>query len=322
MMHRPLTPPVRCLIVDEMHESILPLLTSIGVVGDYQPDLPAINVATVLAEGGYDGLVVRSKLFISEEIVRAAPSLRFICRAGAGTDNLDEGALAAAGIHLINAPEGNREAVGEFAVGLLLALLRNIPRADREVRTRQWHREANRGIELASLTVGIIGFGNMGAAFAQKLSGFGCRILAHDLLPEKINLSLARAVSLEQLQTEADVISLHVPLTPRTRRLVDADWLARCARPLWLLNLSRGEIVDTHALVEALQAGRLQGAALDVLENERLASLSPEQASDFDYLCQHPQIVFTPHIGGWTTDSYKRINHVLTSKLARFINGG
>ncbi len=319
-MHRPLTPPVRCLIIDEMHPSILPLLTSIGVLGDYQPELPAAEVASTLATGGYDGLIVRSKLFISAEVVRAAPNLRFICRAGAGTDNLDEDALTASGIYLINAPEGNREAVGEFAVGLLLALLRNIPRADREVRARHWQREANRGIELSSLTVGIIGFGNMGAAFAQKLSGFGCRVIAYDLFPEKINLSLARAVSLEQLQTEADVISLHVPLTPRTRRLVDADWLARCARPLWLLNLSRGEIVDTSALVGALQTGRVQGAALDVLENERLTTLSAEQASDFDYLCQHPQIVFTPHIGGWTTDSYERINHVLTSKLARFIN--
>ena len=314
-------PPVRCLIVDAMHESLLPLLTSIGVVGDYQPTLPAADVPGVLAAGGYEGLIVRSKLFLSAAVIAAAPRLRFVCRAGAGTDNLDEAALTAAGVHIINAPEGNRDAVGEFAVGLLLALLRHVPRAHAEVLRGEWHREANRGTELADLTVGIVGFGHMGAAFAQRLRGFGCTVLAHDLQPEKVNLSLAQPVLLADLQARADVISLHVPLTASTHRMVDAAWLAACPRLRWLLNTARGEVVDTSALVASLRMGQLTGVGLDVLENERFATLTPDQAASLAYLRQHPNVVLTPHIAGWTTASYSRINEVLVKKLSRFIVG-
>ncbi|MBC7447301.1 MAG: phosphoglycerate dehydrogenase [Hymenobacteraceae bacterium] len=316
-----LVPPVRCLIVDEMHPSLLPLLTEIGVFGDYQPTITAANVPGVLAAGGYEGLIVRSKLYLSSEVIASVPHLRFVCRAGAGTDNLDEAALGAAGVHVINAPEGNRDAVGEFAVGLLLAMLRNIPRAHCEVQRGEWNREANRGIELADLTVGIVGFGHMGAAFAQKISGFGCRVLAHDLHPEKINRSLAQPVSLDELRAGAEVISLHVPLTDDTRRMVDAAWLAACPQLRWLLNTARGEIVETAAVVAALRRGQLVGAGLDVLENERFATLTSEQAGDLKFLQNHPNVVLTPHIGGWTMASYARINEVLVRKLSRYLRG-
>ena len=309
----------RCLIVDEMHESLLPMLAGIGVEGDYRPGIAAGEIGGVLAAGGYGGLIVRSKIFVSGELLRRAPGLRVVCRAGAGVDNVDEAALAAAGVELINAPEGNRDAVGEFCVGLLLGLLRYIPRAHAEVGRGEWRREANRGTELGNLTVGIIGFGHMGEAFARRLSGFGCEVIACDLFPEKINASLARPVRLEELQNSSDVISLHVPLTTTTRRMVNASWLAACTREVWLLNTSRGEVVDTGALVGALRAGRVRGAALDVLENERLGTLTPAQAADLAYLQQHPRVVLTPHIAGWTTDSYERINRVLVSKLERFV---
>ncbi len=314
-----LAPPVRCLIVDEMHPSLLPLLTEIGVFGDYQPTLSAAEVAPKLAAGGYEGLVVRSKLFLSAEIITTLPRLRFVCRAGAGTDNLDEEALVAANIHVINAPEGNRDAVGEFAVGLLVSMLRNIPRAHCEVQRGEWHREANRGTELADLTVGIVGFGHMGAAFAQKLSGFGCQVLAYDLHPEKINRSLAQPVSLDELRQRAEVISLHVPLTDVTRQMVNAAWLAACPKLQWLLNTARGEIVETAAVVEAIRCGQLAGAGLDVLENERLTTLTPKQAADLSFLQKHPNVVLTPHIGGWTMASYARINEVLVRKLSRYV---
>lgn len=311
--------PFRCLIVDEMHESLVPLLAGIGVVGDYQPQIAPGAIAAVLSGGAYQGLVVRSKIFVSGELLRAAPTLRVVCRAGAGVDNIDEAAMAAAGVHLINAPEGNRDAVGEFCVGLLLGLLRNIPRADAEVRRGEWRREANRGVELANLTVGIIGFGNMGRAFAQRVSAFGCRVVAHDLFPERVNLAGVAAVLSENLRSEADVISLHVPLTPRTRRLVNADWLAACTKPVWLLNTSRGEVLDTAALVAALKTGRVRGAALDVLENERLNQLSAGQAADLAYLQEHPRVVLTPHVAGWTQESYQRINEVLVRKLGYWL---
>jgi D-3-phosphoglycerate dehydrogenase / 2-oxoglutarate reductase len=316
-----ITGSVRCLIVDEMHHSLLPLLAEIGVEGDYQPKISPNEVAGALARGGYDGLIVRSKLFISAELLATVPSLRFICRAGAGTDNLDDEACAAAGVCIINAPEGNRDAVGEFTVGLLLSLLRHIPRADAQVRQSEWNRETNRGTELGDLTVGIVGFGHMGASFAQKLQGFGCEVIAYDLQPEKISRSLARPVSLDALRQQADIISLHVPLTPVTRRMVDAAWLAACPRVRWLLNTARGEVVDTAALVAALHTGQLVGAGLDVLENERFATLSTEQLRHLQYLQNHPHVVLTPHIGGWTTASYERINEVLVRKLARVLPG-
>ena len=314
-----LAPPVRCLIIDEMHDSLLPLLTEIGCFGDYQPTIAAADVPRVLAEGVYEGVVVRSKLFFSADIIAQVPRLRFVARAGAGTDNLDEAALAAAGVHVINAPEGNRDAVGEFTVGLLLSMLRNICRAHAEVQRGEWHREANRGIELGDLTVGIVGFGHMGSAFAQRLAGFGCLVLAYDLHPEKVNRALAQPVSLDELRRRADVISLHVPLTDSTRRMIDAEWLADCTHLRCLVNSARGEVVDTSALVAALRSGHLAGAALDVLENERFSTLTPAQAADLRYLQTHPNVVITPHIGGWTTASYRRINEVLVRKLARFI---
>lgn len=311
--------PFRCLIVDEMHESLLPLLATINVQGDYQPRIAAPDIAGTLASGGYQGLIVRSKIYVSADLLRAAPALRVVCRAGAGVDNIDEEAMAAAGVFLINAPEGNRDAVGEFCVGLLLGLLRNIPRADAQVRHGEWLREANRGVELANLTVGIIGYGNMGRAFAQRVKGFGCRVIAHDLFPERVNLDGVEAVLSENLRTEADVISLHVPLTPLTRRLVSTDWLAACSKPIWLLNTSRGEVLDTAALVAALKTNRVRGAALDVLENERLDKLTAAQAADLAYLRQHPRVVLTPHVAGWTYESYHRINRVLVSKLGHWL---
>ncbi len=321
-MRPPPAPPVRCLIVDQMHDTLPELLTGIGVFGDYRPDIAAADIVAVLADGGYDGLIVRSKLFVTAAVLAAAPRLRFICRAGAGTDNLDAEACAAAGVQIINAPEGNRDAVGEFAVGLLLSLLRHIPRAHAQVQRADWQREANRGHELAELTVGLIGFGHMGAAFAQRLQSFGCEVLAYDVHPEKISPAVAQAVSLEVLRARAEVISLHVPLTAATRRMVDAAWLAACPNLRWLLNTARGEVLDTGALVAALRTGALTGAALDVLENERLATLTPKQEDDLVFLQNHPNVVLTPHIGGWTTASYERINLVLVKKLARYLSGG
>ncbi len=316
-LFRPLPELVRVLIVDEMHPSLLPMLAEIGVEADYQPAITAAAIPAALV--GYHGLVVRSKLFISAAVLAAAPDLLFICRAGAGVDNIDEAALQAAGVELFNAPEGNRDAVGEFTVGLLLGLLRHIPRADAQVRQQQWHRELNRGTELGALTVGIVGYGHMGASFARCLSGFGCEVLATDILPEKVTDGYAQYVSVEELHARADVISLHVPLTPLTRRMINADWLNACMRPVWLLNTARGEVLDTAALVAALASGRVRGAALDVLDNERLATLSPEQAMAFAALCAHPQVILTPHIGGWTTNSYERINQVLVKKLVYWL---
>ena len=307
-----------CLVVDEMHPSLLPLLADIGVAADYQPNLTAPEIPAALAAQPYEGLVVRSKLRVTAELLAHGPQLRYVARAGAGTDNIDEAALAAAGVALLNAPEGNRDAVGEYAVGLLLALFRNIARADGEVRRGQWRREANRGEELGGKTVGLLGYGHMGRAFARRLSPFGCTVLVHDLDPRVAADEYATLVSLPELQARAQVLSLHIPYSAANHHFVNAPLLAGFAAPLWLMNTARGEVLDPAALVRGLQAGAVRGAALDVLENERLNTLTPAQRATFEFLANAGNVVLSPHIGGWTHQSYARINEVLVEKIQAF----
>ena len=207
-----------CLVVDEMHPSLQPLLQSIGVAMDYQPNLTAAEVAAALAAQPYEGLVVRSKLRVTADLLAHGPHLRYVARAGAGTDNIDEAAMAAAGVTLLNAPEGNRDAVGEFAVGLLLGLLRNIARADHEVRDGQWRREANRGTEIGGKTIGLLGYGHTGRAFARRLGAFGCTVLAHDSDPATTTdghatLGLVIAIAMQFNILIAGLAGVMVPLT-------------------------------------------------------------------------------------------------------------
>ncbi|TPG63811.1 phosphoglycerate dehydrogenase [Hymenobacter nivis] len=308
-----------CLVVDEMHPSLLPMLAGIGVTADYRPELTAAEVPGALAAKLYDGLVVRSKLRVTAALLAQGPQLRYVARAGAGVDNIDEAAMAAAGVTLLNAPEGNRDAVGEFATGLLLALFRHIVRADGEVRRGEWRREANRGEEIGGKTIGLLGYGHMGRAFARRLGAFGCTVLAHDHDPTVAPDAHAALVPLAELQARADVLSLHIPYSEANHHFVNHNFLADFQRPLWLLNTARGEVLDHAALVDGLQDGRLYGAALDVLENERLATLSGPQAARYEFLKSADNVLLTPHIGGWTHQSYQRINEVLVGKLAAFL---
>jgi D-3-phosphoglycerate dehydrogenase len=304
-----------CLIIDDMHPSLLPMLTSIGVEGDYQPKLTPADVPAALAARPYVGLMVRSKMRITASLLAHGPQLRYVARAGAGVDNIDEEALATAGVVLVNAPEGNRDAVGEFATGQLLALLRHTVRADAEVRRGEWHREANRGEELGSKTVGLLGYGHMGRAFAQRLRGFGCTVLAHDTDPSVTTDGNAKLVPLAELQARAEVLSLHFPYSAANHQYVNEELLAGFAHRLYFVNTARGEIVDQAALVTRLQSGAVRGAVLDVLDNEKLATLTPAQQATYDYLRTASNVVLSPHIGGWTHQSYQRINEVLVAKI-------
>ncbi|MBT2557541.1 phosphoglycerate dehydrogenase [Hymenobacter sp. ISL-91] len=311
-----------CLVIDDMHPSLPAYLEPLGLTLHYRPDLRAAEVPAALAAHPYEGLVVRSKLRVTRELLSHGPQLRYVCRAGAGVDNIDEQALADAGVTLLNAPEGNRDAVGEYAIGLLLALLRHLPRADAEVKAGQWHREANRGEEIGGKTVGLLGYGHMGRAFARRLSAFGCTVLAHDHDPACLPDAYATLVPLAELQARAEVLSLHIPYTAANHQFVNEDFLAGFAQPLWLLNTARGEVLDHAALVSRLRTGHIRGAALDVLENEKLATLDPGQQIRFEYLRTAPNVVLAPHIGGWTAQSYERINAVLARKLAAFLGVG
>lgn len=306
------------LIADEMHPSLFAMLTDAGFRYTYQPGITRSELMEQLS--GYDGLIIRSKTIVDEALLKNAHSLRFIGRAGAGLDLLDMAAITRRGVRVFHAGAGNRDAVAEHTVGLLLALLATILKADREVRQGIWDREGNRGYELGALTVGLVGYGNNGQATARRLSGFGCRVLAYDKFRTSYSDPFAQESSLTDIMANADVLSLHIPLTADTRHLIDDGFIGQFTKPFYLLNIARGEIVSLSAVVKGLESGKIRGAGLDVLENEKLKTLTPDQQAAFDYLRQSDRVVLTPHIAGWTHESYVRINEVLVEQL-RMIEG-
>ena len=274
-------------------------------------------------------LVLRSRIRLTAELLHALPDLKWIARSGSGLENIDLDAAAKLGVKVHSSPEGNRDAVAEHATGLLLNLLNHIQSGDATIRKGQWLREAHRGRELKGMTAGIVGYGHMGHAFAQRLGGFGCRILAYDKYKEgwgdspSVDQPLPHVTpaSLAKLQTEADVVSLHLPWTEETKGLVDDEWLAKWAKPIVLLNTARGPIVRTLALLDALDAGKVWRAGLDVLEFEgrSLEALSemadPEARRAFERLLADRRVVLTPHVAGWTEESLVKLSAVLADKI-------
>jgi D-3-phosphoglycerate dehydrogenase len=266
----------------------------------------------------YHGVVIRSRFKIDKTFIDKAINLQFIARVGAGLESIDCDYAISKGIELIAAPEGNRNAVGEHALGMVLSLFNNLNKADKEVKSGEWNREANRGYELDGKTVGIIGYGNMGKAFAKKLRGFDVEVLCYDIL-EGVGDANAKQVGLNELQEKADVLSLHVPWTPETDKMVDASFLSAFSKPIWLLNLARGKCVVTADLVNALKSKKVLGAGLDVLEYEKLSfeNLFDEESKnpDFEYLRQADNVLLTPHIGGWTFESYEKLAQTIVDKI-------
>ena len=311
---------VSCIIVDEMHPSIVPTLQGLGYKVDYRPDIDRHDLLREIAH--YQGLVIRSKTRVDAEIVAAATDLRFVARAGAGLDNLDLEALEAAGIKVVNAPEGNRDALAEHGMGLLLSLLHNITTAHSSVRRGEWQREAFRGMELGGKTVGLIGYGNMGKAFAQRLSSFKCEVLAYDKYLNDYSDDFAREVSLETIFESCQIVSLHVPLTRETRGFYDYSFFDRFHHPILLLNTARGEILPLADLVRLIDEQKVVGAGLDVLEQEPISQLADKQENIYEYLVNSPQILLTPHVAGWSRQSYQRINAVLVQKLTQLQEQG
>ena len=266
----------------------------------------------------YQGIVIRSRFKIDKSFIDKAENLQFIARVGAGLESIDCDYATSKNIQLIAAPEGNRNAVGEQALGMLLSLLNNLNKADKEVKKGLWQREANRGYELDGKTVGIIGYGNMGKAFAKKLRGFDVEVLCYDIL-ENVGDANAKQVALEELQQKSDVVSLHVPWTPETDKMINATFINTVANPFWLLNLARGKCVVTADLVEALKNKKILGAGLDVLEYEKLSfeNLFDEDSNnpDFEYLRQAENVLLTPHIGGWTFESHEKLAQTIVDKI-------
>lgn len=268
----------------------------------------------------YHGVVIRSRFKIDKTFLDKATNLQFIARVGAGLESIDCDYATEKKVHLIAAPEGNRNAVGEHAVGMLLSLMNKLNRADRLVRDGKWVREGNRGFELEHKTVGIIGYGNMGKSFAKKLRGFDVTVLCHDILPN-VGDENATQVSLKELQQKADVLSLHLPWTPETDKMVNTNFINAFTNPFWLINTSRGKNVVTADLVTALQSGKIHGAGLDVLEYEKLSFenlfIDSEKPAAFEYLLQAENVLLTPHIAGWTYESHEKLAQTIVDKIIK-----
>jgi D-3-phosphoglycerate dehydrogenase len=265
----------------------------------------------------YHGIVIRSRFKIDKPFLDKAINLKFIARVGAGLESIDCDYAIAKGIQLIAAPEGNANAVGEHALGMLLSLFNNLNKASNEVKSGHWKREANRGNELEGKTIGIIGYGNMGKSFAKKLNGFEVKVLCYDILPN-VGDANATQVTLAELQEKADVLSLHTPWTPETDKMVNKDFITKFKKPFWLLNTARGNAVVTADLVEALQSGKIKGAGLDVLEYEKLSFetlFEGEKPKAFEYLLQAENVLLTPHIAGWTFESHQKLAQTIVDKI-------
>jgi len=301
------------LIVDDIHPIFIEQAEAMGYHCDYQPTIKPEQAYEIM--GGYEGLVIRSKFLVDRRVIGISTNLKFICRAGAGMDNIDEAYANEKGIILINAPEGNMDAVGEHAIAMLLNLMNNINRSDAEVRDGVWKREANRGYELKGKTVGIIGYGFMGGSFARKLSGFDVKVIAYDKYKTGFSDQYVREVSMEEIVKQADVVSFHIPLTAETKGLVNDEYLFHFKKPIFLLNTSRGKVVQTQAVLNAIKHGKILGAGLDVLEVEKFPALAEQQW--FDELRHSGKVLLTPHVAGWTFDSYRRISEVMAEKLSK-----
>jgi D-3-phosphoglycerate dehydrogenase len=278
----------------------------LGFDVDEKPYLSATEIDIL----GYQGLVLRSKLPLTAEFISTG-SLEFIARAGAGLDLIDLEYCEANGIAVFSANEGNRDAVGEHVIGQLLSIARKINTADSEVRAGNWNREGNRGWELQGKTIGIIGYGNMGQSLAKKLQGFDMQIMAYDKYAPATH-------SLEDIFEQADILSLHVPLTGETRDMVNQEFISKFKKPFILMNSSRGAICSLDAILAGLQSGQLIGLALDVLPNEQVARWSDAEKGRFRAISAFPQTIFSPHVAGWTRESYWKINDALIEKIKAF----
>lgn len=303
----------KVLISEPCHPIICEELEKAGYHCDFQPTSDNEWVRSVIGE--YYGLIVRSKVKIDSTLFDKANKLRFIGRVGSGMELFDLEGAKKRGILCLNSPEGNRESVAEHAVGCMISLLKGIYRSDREIRQGIWNRKDRKGRELGSQTVGIIGFGNTGSALARKLSGFGCRILAHDKYKEGFGNEAVEEVALTQIFAEADIVSLHLPLTKETHYLADNQFFSKFAKPIWFVNTSRGPIMRTTAVVEALKSGKILGAALDVFEIEPLENLLKEDQVWYDQLKKNPNIILSPHTAGLTEDSFYKLAYILSQKI-------
>jgi len=311
---------MKILHLDSNHPLLIQQLNDLGFTNheDYTSSKEAIQDKIK----NYDGFIIRSRFSIDNTFLDAATNLKFIGRVGAGLENIDCDYAQQKGIHLISAPEGNRNAVGEHSLAMLLSLFNKLHKADAQVRQGKWLREDNRGLELDGKTVGLIGYGNMGKAFAKKLRGFEVTVLCYDIKPN-VGDDNATQVSLKELQEKADVLSLHIPETPLTINMVNETFINNFKKPFWFINTARGKSVITAHLTAALQSGKILGAGLDVLEYEKSSFenlFSSNMPEAFQYLIQAENVILTPHVAGWTIESKEKLAQTIVNKIQQRFN--
>jgi D-3-phosphoglycerate dehydrogenase len=306
----------KVLLIDTVHRIIPDKLKASGFEVITGFELSRAEILDCISD--FYGVVIRSRINIDKEIIDKATNLKFIARVGAGMESIDLEYCKTKGIECLNSPEGNRDAVGEHAAGMLLNLLNNLNKADREVKLGVWKREENRGNELNTKTVGIIGYGNMGSSFAKKISGFGCKVISYDKYKNDYSDGFTIETNLETIFSEADILSLHVPLNDETKYMVDDDFISSFKHNFILINTARGPVVKTAALVGALKSGKISGAALDVIEYEETSfekTAIMTDKEDFRYLASCHNVILTPHIAGWTVESKIKLAEVLANKI-------
>ena len=309
---------MKVLHIEENHPSLIEGLDLLGFQNDlaFNDSLPEV-LAKISA---YDGLILRSKFKIDKTFILRAKNLKFIGRVGAGIENIDVQAVKNKNIYLINAPEGNRNAVGEHCVGMLLGLMNNLKAGHESIQAGQWDRDGHRGWELSGRTIGIIGYGNTGKSFAQRVSGFDVSTLCYDIL-DNVGDENALQVSMEELMTKSEVISIHTPHTPITRGIIDYKFIEEMNHSFWLLNTARGSAVVTEDLVTGLQSGKIMGAGLDVLEyeNRSFSSIFNDDKLPLalEYLIQAKNVILSPHVGGWTRESQIKLATTIVEKIKK-----
>jgi len=304
------------IIIDDFHPIFMEKLSNASFNVKYFPNISDKEAIKEIHK--YDIVAVRSKINFTSNLLAQFPNLKCIARGGAGMDNIDENAALKQNITLLNAPEGNRDAVAEHAIGLLLALSNNIVKSHNEVLNNQWLREDNRGFEIGEKTIGIIGYGNTGKAFAQKIKSFKVKILAHDKYANVKEEENIKNATLNEIQEYADIITLHIPLTIETKEYINYSFLEKCTKPIVLINTSRGKVIDTKAIILGFEKKQLIAFGTDVLENEKINNYDKDEILIFNELKKNKNILITPHIAGWTKESYQKIAEILANKLIKF----
>jgi D-3-phosphoglycerate dehydrogenase / 2-oxoglutarate reductase len=335
----------KVLITDDVHPLLINGLERLGFTCIYEPNISNETAHAIIAD--YVGLIINSKIFVDKALLDKGKKLIFVGRVGSGMEIVDKVYAAEKGVAVLSSPEGNRNAVAEHALGMLLALANNLNRSNTEVKNFIWQREKNRGFELMGKTIGIVGFGNTGKAFSRKLMGLGMRILTYDILmdseqltmdngqwtvdsgqwtmdnvdltDENWNVSTLEAVDFQTIKNEADIISFHLPLTAETKYMANADFFKNCKKNIILLNTSRGTVVNTVDLIAALESGKVRGACLDVFENEKTASYTEGDKKMYKKLFSFDNVIVSPHVAGWTHESKERLASVLLKKIEQIL---